>query len=261
RTNRHHPPLDPPGEERVSFGSTFLPYLPHGQPTTRGYGKGVMRTMFTSRNLAVFFLTIGLLAGGAGWITVATLGAEAAPKAEAKPGKGPFNVEVPHISTDTTVKYDYDIVYVRTPRKGNAPHSSRWADASFPTNVDAGGDLMLLHPDGSEERLVEGGNGSITDPFVSFDGEWVYYAPFDDLRQRQGQGGAAAADIYKMHVKTRKIVRLTHQEFTPNTGAAHWAKDYRTPEPGTTTQPYAMCNLGPCPLPNGKVMFTSNRNG
>ena len=26
---------------------------------------------------------------------------------------------------------------------------------------------------------------------------------------------AAAADIYKIHVKTRKIVRLTHQEFTP----------------------------------------------
>src|SRR5207244_7680588 len=63
------------------------------------------------------------------------------------------------------------------------------------------------------------------------------------------------------HVKTKKVVRLTHQEFTPNTGAAQWARDYRTPEPGKTTQPYPICNLGPCPLPGGKVIFTSNRNG
>src|SRR5215831_11990143 len=77
-------------------------------------------------------------------------------------------------------------------RKGNAPHSSRWPDASLPMNVDAGGDLMLLHPDGSEERLVEGGKGSVTDPYVSFDGEWVYYSQFEDLKNRTSHGGAAA---------------------------------------------------------------------
>ena len=180
---------------------------------------------------------------------------------EGKPDKkGPFNVEVPKISTDSTIKYDYDIVYIRTPRKGNAPHSSRWPDATLPLNVDAGGDLMLLHPDGSEERLVEGGKGTVTDPSVSFDGEWVYYVQFEDLKDHKAHGGAPA-DIYKIHVKTKKIVRLTHQEFTPNTGAAKWAKDNHTAEPGKTTQPYAICNMGPCPLPGGKVMFTSNRNG
>jgi hypothetical protein len=179
----------------------------------------------------------------------------------AKPNsKGPFNITVPKISTDPTIKYDYDIVYVRTPRKGNKPHSSRWPDASLPLNVDAGGDLMLLHPNGKEELLVAGGNGSVTDPFVSFDGEWVFYSHFEDLRNRTGHGGAPA-DMYKIHVKSRKVLRLTHQEFTPNTGAAKWAKDYRTPEPGKTTQPYPICNLGPCPLPGGKVIFTSNRNG
>src|SRR5262249_11797363 len=197
-------------------------------------------------------LALGLLLGNLPWLTGSLAG---------KPNsKGPFNITVPHISTDPTIKYDYDIVYVRTPRKGNAPHSSRWADASLPLNVDAEGDLMLLHPDGSEERLVAGGKGSITDPFVSFDGEWVYYTQFEDLKNRTQHSGAAA-DIYKIHVKTRKIVRLTHQEFTPNTGAAQWAKDYRTAEPGKTTQPYAIANLGPCPLPGGKVIFTSNRNG
>ena len=146
----------------------------------------------TSLKIMVGHLILACMGiGGWAWVTTSLPGADV----EKKP-KPPFNITTPHISTDPAVKYDYDIVYVRTPRKGNAPHSSRWADASFPMNVDAGGDLMLLHPDGSEERLVEGGNGSITDPFVSFDGEWVYYAHFDDLRQRQGQGGAAAARLF-----------------------------------------------------------------
>jgi hypothetical protein len=197
-------------------------------------------------------LALGVMLSSLPWLTNSLEG-------QAK-SKGPFNIVVPKVSTDPTIKYDYDIVYVRTPRKGNAPHSSRWADASLPMNVDAEGDLMLLHPDGSEERLVAGGKGSVTDPYVSFDGEWVFYSQFEDLKDRKGHGGAAA-DIYKIHAKTRKVVRLTHQEFTPNTGAARWAKDYRTPEPGKTTQPYPICNLGPCPLPGGKVMFTSNRNG
>ena len=41
---------------------------------------------------------------------------------------------------------------------------------------------MLLHPDGSEELLVAGGDGAVTDPFVSFDGRSVYYAYFHDMR-------------------------------------------------------------------------------
>jgi hypothetical protein len=206
----------------------------------------------TPKTRAGTILALGLLFSSLLWLT----GSQAA-----KPDrKTAFNIAIPKVSTDASIRYDYDIIYVRTPRKGNAPHSSRWPDASLPLNVDAGGDLMLLHPDGNEECLVAGGKGSVTDPFVSFDGEWVFYAQFEDLTDRTGHRGAAA-DIYKIHVKTRKVVRLTHQEFTPNTGAARWANDYRTPEPGKTTQPYAVCNLGPCPLPGGKVMFTSNRNG
>src|SRR6478735_7053687 len=196
--------------------------------------------------------TLSVLLSSLLWLTGSLVG---------KPNsKGPFNVTIPKVSTDSTIKYDYDIVYVRTPRKGNKPYSTRWPDATLPLNVDTGGDLMLLHPDGTEEVLVPGGKGSVTDPFVSFDGEWVFYSHFEDLSRRAGQT-SGPADIYKIHVRTKKVVRLTHQEFTPNTGAAKWAKDFRTPEPGKTTQPYPICNLGPCPLPGGRVMFTSNRNG
>src|SRR4029077_13329370 len=127
------------------------------------------------------------------------------------------------IATDKAVKYDYDIVYVRLLRKGygRAPDSrfksSIWAQAGVPLVMDPGADLMLLHPDGSEELLVPGGKGSVTDPFVSFDGEWVYYSLFHDLTRFQDGFAPSAADIFKIHVPTRKIVQLTHGGFSPNT--------------------------------------------
>src|SRR3954447_313223 len=126
------------------------------------------------------------------------------------------------IATDRSVKLDYDIVYVRAPRfvpgRDGKPRPSAWPEIAHPTNIDAGYDLMLLHPDGSEEVLVAGGEGSIADPFVSFDAEWVYYAHF--YLGKRGTG----SDIYKVHVKSKKIVRLTHQESTPNTGCEAFAK-------------------------------------
>src|SRR5690348_14119447 len=138
---------------------------------------------------------------------------------------GPINVEPKHVSTDPAVKLDYDLVYVRMPRKGDGV-GTNWTEISNPVFMDPGADLMLLHPDGSEEVLVKGGAGSVTDPVVSFDGEWVYYALFHDLKGASiYQGPAAGADIYKIHVKTRKVVRLTSQQFTPNTGAGDWADD------------------------------------
>src|SRR4051812_47182349 len=124
-----------------------------------------------------------------------------------------------------------------------------------------GAELMLLHPDGKEEVLVPAGKGSVTDPFVSFDGQWVYYSHFHDLTNYRHGYVPSSADIYKVHVKSKKIVRLTDGGFSPNTGAAVWADDYRKPQAGRTTQPHPVCNVGPCPLPGGKVIFTSNRNG
>src|SRR5436309_8715709 len=173
---------------------------------------------------------------------------------------GPINVEPPHFSTDKGVKLDYDIVYVRAPRHGDGV-GTNWPEISNPVFMDAGADLILLHPDGTEEVLVKGGDGSVTDPMVSFDGEWVYYSHFHDMKGATiSQGPAGGADIYKIHVKSRKIVRLTQQQFTPNTGAGNWSKDYRAAEPGKNYLGYGVFNTGPSPLPGGKVIFTSNRN-
>ena len=174
----------------------------------------------------------------------------------------PIDVNVPAISTDTTVKYDFDIVYVRAQRAGDDLHKRFYTDFSQPVTMEPGADLMLLHTDGSEERLVEGGEGAVTDPMVSFDGEWVYYSLIHQLKNRsQWNPPPQGADLYKIHLKSRKIVRLTNQKFSPNTGAAPWSSDFRKHEPGKSHLETGVFNTGPCPLPGGKIVFTSNRDG
>ena len=160
-----------------------------------------------------------------------------------------LNVNPSHISTAKAIKYDYDIVYVRAPRYGNDKQIA-WSEVFAPLRAEPGSDLMLLHPDGIEEVLLAAGDDAITDPFVSFDGQSVYFARYRNVKK----AGAAkpvsvSADIFKMHVKSRKVTQLTKQEFTPNTGVV-----------GKGRRPEGVYNLGPCPLPGGKIMFTSNRN-
>ncbi len=166
----------------------------------------------------------------------------------------------------------YDIVYVRQPRFGDNTNTT-WPEVFHPAATDPGADLMLLHVDGTEEVLVAGGNGAVTDPFVSFDGQWVYYSLFHDMRPQaiNYQRGLpyAGADIFRIHVITREIQQLTFGEFTPNTGAAHWYRDPQgSYQPVDTPNPYAydhlgygILNLGPAPVAGGKIAFTSNRNG
>ena len=175
-------------------------------------------------------------------------------------------VAISGISAKAGEQLDYDIVYVRAPRYGDEKNT-RWPEIKDPIQMEPGADLMLLHPDGSEEVLVEGGHGSIVDPYVSFDGEWVYFSRFHDqrpeaLNRQRRNASRAGADIYKLNLKSRKLVRLTHQEFTPNTGVTNWSKDPVKPDgQGKTYLGYGVFNLGPCPLPGGKVVFSSSRNG
>jgi hypothetical protein len=174
----------------------------------------------------------------------------------------PINVTPPAISTDATVKYDFDIVYVKAPRKGDKGRTV-WADIAHPALMEANADLMLLRPDGKEEVLVKGGeDGAIADPMVSIDGEWVFYSHVQGLKgtSQHGQPPFGGGDIYKIHVKSRQIVRLTHQEYTPNTGAGNWSSDCRKNEKDKNWLNYGVLNMGACPLPGGRLVFTSNRN-
>ena len=174
---------------------------------------------------------------------------------------------------------DYDIVYVRTPRGGDEVNS-RWPEAFNPTNVDGDADLMLLRRDAEEpEVLFDAGQfGAVVDPVVSFDARWVYFSYFYDVRWNvQRDMPAAGADIFRIHVETRELQQLTRAggeadgylrpgEFTFNTGAGRW---WQTPDgayqhnrvpDGYHYLGFGIFNLGPCPMPGGKVLFTSNRN-
>jgi len=160
---------------------------------------------------------------------------------------------------------NFDIVYVRQPRFGDQINTT-WPEVFHPGRIDPGADLMLLRPDGSEEVLVAGGNGSVTDPMLSFDAQWVYYSYFPDMRpsaiNTQRDLPLAGADIYRLHLSSRQIERLTFGEFTPNTGAGQWDESNPLNPPANFNRlGYGILNLGPMPLPGGKIAFTSNRNG
>jgi hypothetical protein len=161
-----------------------------------------------------------------------------------------LNVNPPPIASDQSIHYDYDIVYVRAPRRGDNKQIA-WTEVFAPLRAEPGSDLMLLHPDGREEVLVAAGDDTITDPFVSFDSESVYYSRIHNVREPGSPRLVSkSADIFKIHVKRRKVRQLTRQQFTPHTGVV--ASGLRTP---------GVYNLAPCPLPGGRLMFASNRNG
>ena len=160
---------------------------------------------------------------------------------------------------------DAGVVYVRQPRFGDNTNTT-WPEVAHPAQIDPGADLMLLHPDGSEEVLVSGGVGAVTDPFVSFDAQWVYYSLFYDVRPQgyNNQRGLPylGADIFRINLATRQIQQLTFQEFTPNTGAGHFNESNPVnPGAGFDYLGYGILNLGPAPVAGGKIAFTSNRNG
>ncbi len=166
----------------------------------------------------------------------------------------------PQIATDKSVAYDYPIVYVRVPR----PYPKEYYNINHLTQAGLhqtnapGAELRILYPDGRDESLVAvTPRESIADPVVSFDGQWVYFAKYHHMNtgatasmtQLQSREGA---DIYKIHVPTRKLLQITAQERTPNTGAV--------PQ-GTESHRRGVHNLGPCPAPGGRVVFVSDRNG
>lgn len=169
------------------------------------------------------------------------------------------------LASAQTPQVDYDIVYVRQPRFGDTTFTW-WPEVFHPARLDPGADLMLLHPDGSEEILVDAGDGGITDPMVSFDGQSVYFAWFPDLRTselnpQRDHLPERGADLWRIHVPTRQLTQLTRGEFTPNTGAGNWHPTNPLNPPASFNRlGYGVLNLGPMPLPDGRIAFTSNRN-
>ncbi len=162
---------------------------------------------------------------------------------------------------------NYDIVYLRAPRKPD-PALSDWPEVFNPTKMEPGTDLMLLHPDGTEEILFPAGaKGAVLDPVVSFDAQHVYFAYFPDVtpagRNSQRDGAPLlGSDIYRIHLKTKAVKRLTQQKFTPPYAGVKWSSNLLAANANDETYlGYGIFNMAPCPLPGGKIMFVSNREG
>jgi len=161
----------------------------------------------------------------------------------------------------------YDIVYVRALRSGDN-QINFLPEALTPLLPEPGADLMLLHPDGSEEVLfAAGANGAVMDPYLSYDARSVVFAYFPNVKNSNSQRRAdynlrelsrEGADIYRLDLVTRKAIRLTFQESTPNTGNGaiyDCSRQFQSncPEVG-------VFNTGPAFLPDGRIVFTSTRD-
>lgn len=102
----------------------------------------------------------------------------------------------------------YDIVYVLAPRASDNTYNLI-PDAFNVLLPEPGADLLLLHPDGSEEALFSAnGKGAVMDPNVAYDGRSVIFAFFPDVTNSNPQRGLNrqhalardGADIYKIEI-------------------------------------------------------------
>jgi hypothetical protein len=181
------------------------------------------------------------------------------------------------VFADTVRPLPYDLVYVRAAYKGatGAGNNTVWPDTVRPLTPEPGAQLMLLRSNGTRELLfplaahrglidTPSGSalsvGSVSDPNVSFDAKWVLFTWYHNVTSVNTQRDGVSykgADLYKINLQTREVVRLTQQIFTPNTGNG------ASFDPGNTNSNYprvGVFNTGGTFAPDGKIVFTSTRN-
>lgn len=147
---------------------------------------------------------------------------------------------------------DYDIVYVRYPAVDSETKPFvTIPQGEKPYDIAPGADLMLLHPDGSEDVLVDCTVCSVMDPVISYDGKTVYYSLIE------GAGRASSSWLYKIDLSAGKpyqAVRLTYDNgfdsflYSGNSDSKHDQGDRR-----------GIRDMAPFPLADGRLVFTSNR--
>lgn len=158
----------------------------------------------------------------------------------------------PPTAIPSALGIDYDIVVCRAP-VANAQFRNAFPDAAnFSLYMPRGTDLFLIHPDGSEELLYSPGpNGACADPVVSFDGKWVYFTKFDDPQNINTQRGVTFSPVHimKVNVVTKAVVQLTFGATVPYADTAH-----------AVDPQYALIDAQPVELPDGDILFLSNRS-
>ena len=166
-----------------------------------------------------------------------------------------------------SVAADYPIVAVRAPRAGDTTIVN-WPEVVHPINVEPGTHLVLIKPDGTEEVLVSAGEaGAVLDPCPSLDGKWVYYSLVSDAKVTSGNYAFGArvplsgADIWRVNVETKVTQKVTNQDWSPNTTRFPYSRSPIKSDPaGTAYAGVGVFNTGACPVPGGRIVFTSSRN-
>ncbi len=80
----------------------------------------------------------------------------------------------------TPVVVDYDIVYVRQPRYGETDGHAGPRSSTRPPSIRAPISCCCIRT--AARKCWSPADGAVTDPFVSFDAQWCYYAYFPDLQ-------------------------------------------------------------------------------
>lgn len=184
---------------------------------------------------------------------------------------------VPCAEADTVNPLPYDLIYVRAVYKGATGNTNNtiWPDTVRPLIPDAGAQLVLLHSNGVREVIFPLTQyraqidtplatpltaGSVSDPNISFDAHWVVFTWYHDLTNQNGQRDNLSyrgADLYKLNLQTRQLIRLTHQEFTPNTGNG---ATFNSADSASNYPRVGVFNTGATFAPGSRIVFTSSRN-
>jgi len=180
------------------------------------------------------------------------------------------NFETPSLSCDDPTSTCYDIIYVRYPISGAPATQVSIPSGETPYDLTSGADLMLLKQDGSEIVLVDCTDCSVMDPYISYDGKTVYYSYNELLKPNPygPYGDQFASYIYKIHLEghpdfnDHEPIRLTFDDgfdsvqFKANQNASGNIKSADHDQ----SKFRAIRDMGPVPLADGRLLFTSNRS-
>lgn len=159
----------------------------------------------------------------------------------------------PQAMTPAQAGIAYDIVACRAP-VANSGFRNAFPDAvNYSLYAPRGTDLVLIHPNGTEEVLVAAGpNGACVDPVVTYDGRAVLFAKFDDPQNINVQRGLSwnPSHIFRVDLATRQVTQLTSGSQVAWQDSAHQIDPL-----------YAKFDVAPLELPDGRILFLSNRDG
>lgn len=134
-----------------------------------------------------------------------------------------------------------------------------------------GTDLVLMHPDGSEQILVVGeqpasGMIAVQDFCVDLDGQSIIYSHIHTIPN----GVGLWCDLYRVAIATGEITQLTHaiSEWNPPRGANQYSTEIPPTQQiqgqwrsGRGLHFQTVWNIGPCVVGDGSIVFCSNRQG